>query len=149
MRPADNLRVTPTHILSAVSQLPTGARIARRDAVSRLRSPKTTVYPSTTGATPKCLLFDRVARAQRRADRHLMRANQVLTSPIVCSRHRSTVESLSSKEICPSSREDWGRWRRVASPWQESKDAVACGSAVSPSSGEARRAWTKIGRAHV
>ncbi len=36
-------------------------------------------------ATPKCLLFDGVARAQRRADRHLMRANQVLTSPIVCS----------------------------------------------------------------
>ena len=46
---------------------------------------KRRVYPSTTGATPKCLLFDRVARAQRRADRHLMRANQVLTSPIVCS----------------------------------------------------------------
>src|SRR5213594_5151931 len=78
-------RVTPTHILSTFSQLSTGVRIARRDAVSRARSPKTTVYPSTTGATPKCRLFDRVARAQRRADRHLMRANQVLTSPIVCS----------------------------------------------------------------
>src|SRR5438128_8361 len=35
-------RVTPTHTLSTFSQLPTGARIARRDAVSRLRSPKTT-----------------------------------------------------------------------------------------------------------
>src|SRR6266487_3003133 len=36
--------VTPTHILSTFSQLSTGARIARRDAVSRARSPKTTVY---------------------------------------------------------------------------------------------------------
>src|SRR5207247_995872 len=40
------------------------------------------------------------------------------------------------------SREDWSLWRRVASHWQKSKDAVACGSAVSPSSGGARRAWT-------
>lgn len=77
------MRLGDTHILSTSPQLSTDAGVARCDAVSRVESPKATVYSSTASTGVILRPFDRLAGASRLAHAPLMRANEPLTSPMV------------------------------------------------------------------
>src|SRR5207247_2461374 len=115
-------------------QLSTDTRIARHDAVSRLRSPKNDGLSSTAGEDPNVSLFEGLVRASRGAHTHLVRATPALTSRSCAHRYRSVIKIAVVKRygqiFRPSHVRTGAHGGRVASHWRESKGAVASGSAI-------------------